>query len=28
MPMWEEYPNDPHTTPEADLLTYIFLPMP
>lgn len=26
MPMWEEYQNDPHTTPEADLLTYIYLP--
>lgn len=26
MPMWEEYLNDPHTTPEADLLTYIYLP--
>ncbi len=28
MPMWEEYLNDPHTTPEADLLTYIYLPAP
>jgi len=27
MPMWEEYLNDPHTTPEADLLTYIYLPL-
>ena len=26
MPMWEEYLNDPHTTPEADLITYIYLP--
>lgn len=26
MPMWEEYLNDPQTTPEADLLTYIYLP--
>ena len=28
MPMWEEYHNDPHTTPEPDLLTYIYLPTP
>lgn len=28
MPMWEEYLNDPHTTPEADLLTHIYLPVP
>ena len=27
MPMWEEYLNDPHTTPEADILTYIYLPV-
>ncbi len=27
MPMWEEYQNDPHTTPEPDLLTYIYLPI-
>jgi effector-binding domain-containing protein len=27
MPMWEEYLNDPHTTPEADLVTYIYLPV-
>ncbi len=27
MPMWEEYLNDPDTTPEADLLTYIYLPL-
>jgi effector-binding domain-containing protein len=27
MPMWEEYRNDPETTPEADLLTYIYLPV-
>ena len=26
MPMWEEYISDPDTTPEADLLTYIYLP--
>ncbi len=26
MPMWEEYLNDPDTTPQADLLTYIYLP--
>jgi len=28
MPMWEEYLNDPQTTPEAKLLTYIYLPAP
>jgi len=28
MPMWEEYLNDPQTTPEPDLLTYIYLPVP
>ncbi|MCU0915783.1 MAG: GyrI-like domain-containing protein [Planctomycetes bacterium] len=28
MPMWEEYLNDPHTTPEAELVTYIYLPVP
>jgi len=28
MPMWEEYLNDPHTTPEAELLTHIYLPVP
>lgn len=27
MPMWEEYLNDPHTTPPEELLTYIYLPM-
>lgn len=27
MPMWEEYAGDPAVTPEADLLTYIFLPV-
>lgn len=27
MPMWEEYLNDPESTPEADLLTYIYLPI-
>ncbi|OHB67921.1 MAG: hypothetical protein A2Y77_03545 [Planctomycetes bacterium RBG_13_62_9] len=26
MPMWEEYLNDPQTTPEAELMTYIYLP--
>jgi DNA gyrase inhibitor GyrI len=26
MPMWEEYLNDPRTTAEADLLTYVYLP--
>jgi len=26
MPMWEEYLNDPQTTPGANLLTYIYLP--
>jgi len=26
MPMWEEYLNDPAETPEAELLTHIFLP--
>ncbi len=27
MPMWEEYPNDPQTTPPEQLLTYIHLPL-
>jgi AraC family transcriptional regulator len=27
-PMWEEYLNDPSTTPESELLTHIFLPLP
>jgi len=27
MPMWEEYVNDPDNTPEAELLTYIYLPV-
>jgi AraC family transcriptional regulator len=27
MPMWEEYANDPRTTPPAQLLTYIHLPV-
>jgi len=27
MPMWEEYLNDPQTTPPEKLLTYIYLPM-
>lgn len=26
-PMWEEYVNDPATTPESDLVTHIFLPL-
>lgn len=26
MPMWEEYVSDAHTTPEAELITYIYLP--
>ena len=26
MPMWEEYINDPEKTPEADLVTRIYLP--
>jgi len=26
MPMWEEYMNDPETTPPADLMTHIYLP--
>lgn len=26
MPMWEEYLNNPQTTPEAELLTYIYRP--
>ncbi len=26
MPMWEEYLNDPQTTPPEKLLTYIYLP--
>jgi len=28
MPMWEEYVNDPHTTPGAELVTHIYLPVP
>jgi effector-binding domain-containing protein len=27
MPMWEEYLNDPTTTPEAELATFIYLPI-
>jgi AraC family transcriptional regulator len=27
MPMWEEYMNDPRTTAESELLTYIYLPV-
>ncbi len=26
MPMWEEYVNDPQTTPPEKLVTYIYLP--
>lgn len=26
-PMWEEYIGDPATTPEQELMTYIFLPL-
>jgi hypothetical protein len=26
MPMWEEYLNDPQTTPPEKLLTHIYLP--
>lgn len=26
MPMWEEYLNDPMTTPESELRTYVYLP--
>jgi AraC family transcriptional regulator len=27
MPMWEEYLNDPDSTPAAELVTYIYLPV-
>ncbi len=27
MPMWEEYPNDPQTTPPEQLVTHIHLPI-
>ncbi len=27
MPMWEEYLNDPESTPAAELATYIYLPV-
>jgi DNA gyrase inhibitor GyrI len=27
MPMWEECLNDPQVTPEADILTYIYVPL-
>jgi effector-binding domain-containing protein len=27
-PMWEEYVNDPSTTPASDLVTHIFLTLP
>jgi effector-binding domain-containing protein len=27
MPMWEEYINDPDSTPAAELMTYIYLPV-
>ena len=26
MPMWEEYINNPDRTPEAELITYIYMP--
>lgn len=26
-PMWEEYMNDPESTPESELLTYIYVPL-
>jgi len=25
--MWEEYVSDPNTSPEQDLVTYIYLPL-
>ena len=28
MPMWEEYLNDPETTPAQELKTYIYVPLP
>jgi effector-binding domain-containing protein len=28
MPMWEEYMNDPDTTPPSELITHIYLPVP
>ncbi len=28
IPMWEEYLNDPRSTPEENLLTHIYLPLP
>lgn len=28
MPMWEEYISDPEKTPPAELVTYIYLPVP
>jgi effector-binding domain-containing protein len=27
MPMWEEYLNDPESTPEDDLITHIYVPL-
>lgn len=27
-PVWEEYVSDPTTTPEQELMTYIYLPLP
>jgi len=27
MPMWEEYVNDPESTPEEDLITHIYVPL-
>lgn len=28
MPMWEEYVNDPESTPAEDLITHIYVPLP
>jgi effector-binding domain-containing protein len=28
MPMWEEYINDPESTPADDLITHIYVPLP
>jgi len=27
MPMWEEYVNDPESTPQEDLITHIYVPL-
>jgi len=27
MPMWEEYLNDPESTPQEDLITHIYVPL-